>query len=344
MCTQILFLNALLRSNLASADGFSFMGGWAMTARKRSQSVGRSRRSKARRHTRLIGLGTSASAFLALGLGPLAAAPAAHADDFGLDNILEPIITSMTNIDPALSVGLDHWAASLDAALSSFSSADPTPGLDSTLAAAWSTETLGSFSSADPTTGLDSPLAAASSTDTSSPFLQELQQDWINSNFGSHVDHVLNSWYLEHANPAAAGDSCGMICNGTPGTAADPNGGDGGTVFGNGGAGYTYTSTSDPTGAPMDGGNGGDALGHGNGGAGGDGFDGGNGGDGGAGGLTHGNGGNGGDGSNGSATYEPGKGGNGGDALAGPAVAAMAAAAVTATRAPPAPSPTAATA
>ena len=107
-----------------------------MTARKRSQSVGRSRRSKARRRTRVIGLGTSASAFLALGLGPLAAAPAAHADDFGLDSILEPIITSMTNVDPALSVGLDHWAASLDAALGSLSSVDPTTGLDH-WAASW---------------------------------------------------------------------------------------------------------------------------------------------------------------------------------------------------------------
>ena len=40
-----------------------------------------------------------------------------------------------------------------------------------------------------------------------------------------------------------------MICNGANGTAADPNGQDGGTVFGNGGAGYTYNSTTDPTGA-----------------------------------------------------------------------------------------------
>ncbi len=170
----------------------------------------------------MIGLGTSAGAFLALGLGPLAAAPAAHADEFGIDSILEPIVTSMTNVDPVLSVGLDHWAASLDAALGSlssadpttgldhwaasldaalgsFPSADPTTGLDSTAAAASSIETLGSLSSADPTAGVESTAAAASSIETSSTFSQELQQEWINSNFGSHVDNFLNSWYLDHA-------------------------------------------------------------------------------------------------------------------------------------------------
>src|ERR1700761_7803950 len=160
-----------------------------MPARKRSQSVGRSRGPRPPRRTRVVGLGPSAGAFLALGLGPLAAAPTAHADEFGLDNILEPILTSMTNLDPALSVGLDHWAASLDSALSSFAAVDPTTGLDHwatgleaalgsfsatapttalapTAVAASSIDTLGSLSSVDPTSGVDSTLAAASSTET----------------------------------------------------------------------------------------------------------------------------------------------------------------------------------
>ncbi|MFZ1165314.1 MAG: hypothetical protein WAO18_24210, partial [Mycobacterium sp.] len=255
-----------------------------MAARKRSRSVGRSRGSNPRRQTRVLGLGTGASALLALGLSPLAAAPAAHADDFGLDSILDPIINSLSIAHPALSVGLDHWAASLDATLGSLAGADPTTGLDhwvTSLDAAW-----GSFSSTDPTTGLESPLAAASSIDTISSlssadpttgldstvdttsattpfaeFMNNLQQEWINSNFGSHVDNVLNSWYLDHAHSAAAADSCGMICNGANGTAADPNGQDGGTMFGNGGAGYTYTEATNPDpGHSIDGGNGGDAL------------------------------------------------------------------------------------
>ena len=130
-----------------------------MGARKRSQSTGRSRGLKARRRSRVIGLGAGASAFLALGLSPLAAAPAAHADEFGIDSILDPIITAMTNVDPALSVGLDHWATSLDAALGSLSSVDPTTGLDhwgASLDAA-----LGSLSSADQTAGLDSKIGRA---------------------------------------------------------------------------------------------------------------------------------------------------------------------------------------
>ena len=42
-----------------------------------------------------------------------------------------------------------------------------------------------------------------------------------------------------------------------PGPTLDPNGGDGGTLLGNGGEGYTYTAATDPTpGGAADGGNG----------------------------------------------------------------------------------------
>jgi hypothetical protein len=84
-------------------------------------------------------------------------------------------------------------------------------------------------------------------------------------------------------------DACGLICDGAPGTEADPDGGGGGLLFGNGGAGWTST---DPG---VAGGNGGNAGFFGNGGDGGAGDDAhggaggnaevfGNGGDGGAGG------------------------------------------------------------
>ncbi len=52
--------------------------------------------------------------------------------------------------------------------------------------------------------------------------MNNLEQGWINSNFGGHVDTVLNNW-AEHANPALAdSDSCGVICNGTDGNARTP--------------------------------------------------------------------------------------------------------------------------
>lgn len=91
--------------------------------------------------------------------------------------------------------------------------------------------------------------------------------------------------------PTLLGDpgSCGLICAGAPGTQADPNGGDGGLLLGDGGAGWTSTELG------VAGGNGGNAGLFGNGGAGGAGDDAhggaggnadlfGNGGDGGAGG------------------------------------------------------------
>ncbi|WP_343575930.1 hypothetical protein, partial [Mycobacterium sp.] len=56
---------------------------------KRSQQ---SRNAKNRRR-RLLGAGTTASAFLAFGMTPLASSPAAHADAF--DVIIDPIINSI---------------------------------------------------------------------------------------------------------------------------------------------------------------------------------------------------------------------------------------------------------
>lgn len=96
-------------------------------------------------------------------------------------------------------------------------------------------------------------------------------EDWINSvpgqQFGGFVNELLGSY--------AIGD-------GTAGTAADPDGGNGGWLLGDGGVGYN-------------GGDGGDAAWFGNGGAGGEGGPGMAGGDGGEGGWWIGNGGNGGD-------------------------------------------------
>jgi hypothetical protein len=69
----------------------------------------RSRNAKARSRN-AIGLGAGAGAFLALGLAPLANAPTAKADDFGiLDSNLDPIVASLSSADPALGAGLDGY-------------------------------------------------------------------------------------------------------------------------------------------------------------------------------------------------------------------------------------------
>src|SRR5690348_16978830 len=106
-----------------------------MAGKHSSKGNRQSRRAKGRR-ARAIGLSGSAGAFLALGLGPLAHAPAAHADDFGLDSIIDPLISSLTAADPTLGASLDSWASSLDAALGAASTADPSSSLDGALGAA----------------------------------------------------------------------------------------------------------------------------------------------------------------------------------------------------------------
>ncbi len=193
-------------------------------------------------------------AVLAFGLTPLATAPAANADE--LDLVLDPVLTSLSTVDPS---GLDAVPAG-----------DVAQFFDQFVYA---------------------PMHA-------------LEQAWITSPFGEQVDGVIN---------AAFGQT--IIGNGVSGTAAHPDGGDGGLLFGDGGSGWN----SDVAGVA--GGNGGAAF-FGNGG---DGGAGGAGAAGGAGGNTqfgiggtggHGgdgvDGGNGGDGGSGTGWFS--SGGNGGDA------------------------------
>jgi len=91
-------------------------------------------------------------------------------------------------------------------------------------------------------------------------------ESWINSSFGEQVDQAINT---------ASGQF--LIGNGAEGTALDPNGGDGGLWFGDGGNGWDSTQAGEA------GGSGGDAVGFfgsgGEGGAGGAGAAGGDGGD-----------------------------------------------------------------
>jgi len=63
-----------------------------MAGQHSSKRNRRSRNAKARR--RVVGLGGGAGAMLAFGLSPLAALPAAHADEF--DVIVDPIVNAIS--------------------------------------------------------------------------------------------------------------------------------------------------------------------------------------------------------------------------------------------------------
>src|SRR5581483_3816647 len=146
----------------------------------RQHSSKGNRRSANRRRARAAGLGGSAGAFLALGLGPLAGAPTAKADLF--DDILD------------LAVG--------SAATSAVTAVNPTdfldPGVlsgllgDLSSPAGWGTlfNDLGNASSLDAlfsgqtSLASDSGAGAAAATDPSTAFWQGLEQDWINSPLG----------------------------------------------------------------------------------------------------------------------------------------------------------------
>jgi endoglycosylceramidase len=201
---------------------------------------------------RVLGVGLSAGAFLAFGLAPLATAPAANADEF--DAILDPVLSSLSSVDPGL-------VAEVSSVVTSF----------------------------DPTFAADSGAAVAAASAAGPPDFAELfnqfvyapthtaVESWINSDVGQQVDGFINSVTGSY-----------VIGNGAPGTEADPNGGVAGWLFGDGGPGWNSTD------AGVAGGNGGDAGIVGDGGAGGDGAAGAGGGDGGAGGSFLGNGGDGG--------------------------------------------------
>ncbi|ORA80280.1 PGRS repeat-containing protein, partial [Mycolicibacter kumamotonensis] len=214
-----------------------------------------------------MGAAASVGAFLAFGMAPLAAAPTAGAD---FDDLVSDLF------DPS----------------------------------AWG-NLSGDFDSLFSSTGWDSAGAADAGGAAMAQMwetyfympLHDSEQAWINSDFGSQVDGVINQLFA----PFTEG-FCGIICNGVDGTEADPDGGNGGLWLGDGGDGWSSTE------AEVVGGNGGHAGGIGNGGDGGAGGLGADGGDGGNGGEMWGNGGDGGDGGAGGNGGDGGNGGNGGNA------------------------------
>ncbi len=138
-------------------------------------------------------------------------------DEF--DVIVDPIISALSGIDPTLGADLGALATSFDPAFAADSAA--------------------------------SAATAAATPDFSELFnqfvytpTQTALDDWISSNVGQQVVGFINS---------VAGSD--VIGNGAPGTEADPTGGAGGWLFGDGGAGWNST---DPG---VAGGEGGDAAG-----------------------------------------------------------------------------------
>src|SRR6202012_762824 len=107
------------------------------------------------RRQRAVSLTGAISAFLTLGLVPLANAPTVKADEF--DAILDPIINAITG------------------------------SLGDVAAGSAAVPELGSLG-----LGATESVAAASPVDA---WLNGLEQDWINSGFGQQVDTAINSWF-----------------------------------------------------------------------------------------------------------------------------------------------------
>ncbi len=155
----------------------------------------RSRSAKARR--RIVGLSSGVGAFLALGMTQLATAPTVKAD--GFDAILEPIINSITSSLGDVAAGS---AAVPELASLGLGATESTAGVG-----------LGSLSDVG-------SVAAPSPVDA---WLQGLEQAWINSSFGQHVDTAINDLF-NHVDPNAdpTAGACGLVCNGADAQGAQP--------------------------------------------------------------------------------------------------------------------------
>ena len=147
-----------------------------MADRRGTKHNPHSRKAMTRRRQRAVGLTVGISAFLTLGLGPLANPPKATAD--GFDAVIDHVVNAITGSLGDVAAGS---AAVSELGSLGLGAADPAAGVD-----------LGSL----PDVG---SVAAATPADT---WLQGLEQAWINSSFGQHVDTALNAWF-NHVDPSA---------------------------------------------------------------------------------------------------------------------------------------------
>lgn len=218
------------------------------------------RQCSTKRNRRVAGLGTAVGAFLAFGVMPLAAAPAASAEGFEdmFDQVLAPFMDTTTG-------GLDWDAVFSPAAWDAFA---------------------GSAAASSALENLLYPDVAA------------LVQNWVYNPLYTGIDWLVSNSLMAPVvdvyNQISGALGLGlMIGDGADGTAEHVAGGAGGWLFGDGGAGWDNTEVGGTGGA------GGSAGFFGNGGAGGEGGEGGSGGAGGVGGWYMGVGGAGGAGGDG---------------------------------------------
>jgi hypothetical protein len=171
-----------------------------MADRRGTKHNPHSRKAMTHRRQRAVGLTGAISMFLTLGLGPLANAPKATADEFDvvIDQVLNAITASLGDMAAGSAAVPELGSLSLGAT-------ESTAGVG-----------LGSLSDVG-------SVAAASPVDA---WLQGLEQDWINSGFGQQFDTLINSWF-NLVDPSSS--ACGLICDG-----ADGQGG--GLIFGDVGA------------------------------------------------------------------------------------------------------------
>src|SRR5690625_3987405 len=140
----------------------------------RQRSTTRQHRSCHAKTRRRVVCLTTAGAFLALGLTPLATTPAASAE--GLDVILDPILNSLSSIDPALGTDFSALVASFDPTFAGDHGATAAGALD------------------------PSALPAAAPPDFAQLFNQYIYtplhqgiEEWINSDVGEKVDGFINT-------------------------------------------------------------------------------------------------------------------------------------------------------
>jgi hypothetical protein len=170
-----------------------------MADRRGTKHNPHSRTAMTHRRQHAVGLTGAISMFLTLGLGPLANAPKATADEFDvvIDQVLNAITASLGDLAAGSAAVPELGSLSLGAT-------EPAAGVG-----------LGSL----PDVG---SAAAASPADA----LQGLEQDWINSSFGQQFDTLINSWF-NLVDPSSS--ACGLICDGVDGQG-------GGLIFGDAGA------------------------------------------------------------------------------------------------------------
>src|ERR1700722_13846461 len=121
-----------------------------MASQRKNKRNQRSRNAKASRR-RAVGAGTTAGAFLAFGMAPIATAPAAHADVFDviIDPVINSILGSITSLDAL--VGIDPSSA-LDLGSLALPAADAALASEPLAAAASSADALTAAApAADPT-------------------------------------------------------------------------------------------------------------------------------------------------------------------------------------------------